>query len=312
MPNDLHFLNPEELAGVADLQLLARIVVEGFLAGLHRSPHFGSAIEFAQYRPYVQGDDLRFVDWNLYARTDRLHTKQFYEETNLRCLLLLDCSASMLYASRGMSKFEYARILAACLAYLLVHQNDAVGLSAFQNDVHLYMPPRNTPRYLRRVLVELANLQPAGETNLPRAIQHACETVPPRGMVVVISDLLSPLDDLISALRRLRARRFDVMVLQVADPAERDFTFDKSISLVDLESSREQFVTPADVRDQYLQNRRAHFDALRAACASVQADYEEFVTNEPLDRALHHFLNQRALTLSAASAKRPMARRGAG
>lgn len=304
MQNALHFLNPDELAGVADLQLLARRVVEGFLAGLHRSPHFGSSIEFAQYRQYVQGDDPRFVDWNLYARTDRLHTKQFHEETNLRSMILLDSSASMSYASGKVSKLDYARMLAACLAMLLIKQNDAVGLSAFQELVRLTIPPKNSQRHLQRIFVELANIEPSGKTSLAEAAQHACETLPLRSMVILISDLLDDQNDFSTYIRLLRARGFDVLVLQISDPAERDFSISKSTLLIDPENQREQFVVPDDMREDYLENRRAYFHVIRSACIGMQVELDEFDTSEPLDRALHFFLRQRQQLLSAMSGRR--------
>ncbi|MDP8243835.1 MAG: DUF58 domain-containing protein [Candidatus Hinthialibacter antarcticus] len=304
MQNGLHFLNPDELAGIADLQLLARRVVEGFLAGLHRSPHFGSSIEFAQYRQYVQGDDPRFVDWGLYARTDRLHTKQFHEETNLRCSILLDSSASMSYASGAVSKLHYARMLAACLAMLLVKQNDSVGLSAFQDSVRMFLPPRSSSRHLQQVLVELANVEPGGQTNLAEAVQHACETLPLRSMVILISDLLDDEHDFSTYIRLLRARGFDVLVLQISDPAERDFSIAKSTLLIDPENQRQQFVVPDDMREEYLENRRAYFEAIRTACIGMQVELDEFDTAEPLDRALHFFLQQRQQLMSAVSGRR--------
>ncbi len=310
MQNDLHFLNPDQLAGVADLQLLARRVVEGFLAGLHRSPHFGSSIEFAQYRQYVQGDDPRFVDWGLYARTDRLHTKQFHEETNLRCSVLLDASASMSYASGKVSKLHYARMLAACLAMLLVRQNDSVGLSTFQEAVRVFLPPKNSPRHLQRIFVELANVETGGQTNLVNAIQHACETLPTRSMVILISDLIDSGHDISTYIRLLRARRLDVLVMQISDPAERDFSIDKSSLLLDPENQREQFVVPDEMRDQYLENRKRYFDAIRTACIGMQVEIDEFDTSEPLDRALYFVLKQRQQLTTGASAKRASAAGG--
>ena len=217
----------------------------------------------------------------------------------------------MSYASGKVSKLDYARMLAACLAMLLVKQNDSVGLSTFQESVRLFLPPRSSSRHLQRVFVELANVEAGGQTNLVHAIQHACETLPQRSMVILISDLLDAENDMSTYIRLLRARSFDVLVLQISDPAEREFSIAKSTLLIDPENQREQFVVPDDMREQYLENRRAYFSAIRTACIGMQVEMDEFDTSEPLDRALHFFLQQRQQLMSAMSGKRAGAAGGA-
>ena len=304
MQNALQGLDPAQLIRIADMQLLARSVVRGFMTGLHRSPFFGSSVEFAQYRPYAQSDDPRFIDWPLYARTDRLHVKQFQDETNLRCLLLLDCSASMNYASGEVPKFTYARMLTACLATILAQQKDAVGLLGFHEDRYVYIPPRNTPSHFRRLMVELANLKAERQTDLNKALHDLGDLLKPRGLVVLISDLLHPAEGIAERLKLVRARKQDVLVMQISDIAEQTFPFDRTVTLVDLEDSREQYVTPDAVRKQYLENRDNHFSAIRQTCLTADIDYGEFVTNEPLDRALHLFIQHRNRMLRAAGTKR--------
>jgi len=304
MSQPLHFIDPGQLAQVADLSLLARTVVEGLLTGVHRSPHSGSAIEFAQYRPYTQGDDPRRIDWKLYARADRLQIKQHKEETNLRCTVLLDCSASMDYASGPVSKFDYARMLAACLAMILHNQRDAVGLIAYCDRILAHLPPRNEPRHLQRTLVELQNLRPSGETNTAAALRQLGELLRPRGMVALISDLLYPAEEVVDHLKSLRAMRHDVMVLQISDPAEQTFPFDKATTFVDSENEGERFAIPAQAREEYLENRRRHFSMIRRECLSAEIDVEEFVISEPLDRALHFFLHRRSDSLLTSSRRR--------
>jgi len=304
MTSPLHFLDPAELAQVSDIALLARTVVEGFLVGVHRSPHSGSSIEFAQYRPYTQDDDPRRVDWKLYARADRLHIKQYQEETNMRCTILLDCSASMDYASGPVSKFQYARMLAACLAMILHRQRDAMGLLAYHSKILVHLPPRNDPRHLQRALMELQNLQPSGETDTSGALRRLGELLRPRGMVALISDLLYPAEDVVDHLRCLRAMRHDVMVLQISDPAEQAFPFDRSTTLVDAESGNERFTAPEQVREEYLANRARHFSIISRECLSAEIDLQEFVVSEPLDRALHFFLHRRNCSLLTSSRRR--------
>lgn len=304
MKNDLSLVDPALLASLTDLALLARVVVEGFIAGLHASPHFGSSVEFVQYRPYVQGDDPRFVDWSLYARTDRLHTKQFQEETNLRCTILLDCSASMQFASGPVSKFQYARMLAACLAMLLFQQKDAAGLVAFNQDIDTYIPPRMNALHFHRLLVELGRLAPSGPTGLAMTLQKIGDLLSPRSLVVVLSDFLCPLDEIVPLLKQLRARRHDVLVLPIGDAMERDFTWNRSATLVDAESGQELYIVPAAVREQYLENRRCHFDRLREECLSAEIDMEEYITTEPLHRALSCFLQRRNRNRRAGDSRR--------
>jgi len=304
------FIDPAELSRLSDLMLLARTGVLGFKSGLHRSVQTGSSAEFAQYRPYSQGDDPRFVDWRVYGRTDRLRIKQFQEESNLRCTILLDCSASMDYASGPLTKFRYAQMLAACLTLLLSGQHDAVGFIAYHGQLLTHMPPRVQPNHARRILAELENLKPAGDTDTAGALRFLGNILAPRGMVVLISDLLHPLDEVVSHLRSLRARRHDVLVLQISDPAEQTFPFERVVTLLDLEDGREQFTNPPEVRSAYLDNRGRHFSRIRGECLAAEIDIEEFCTHEPLDRALHHFVNRRNHALVTASRRRGAASRG--
>ena len=312
MQNEYNVIDPIILSRISDLMLLARTVVDGFTAGLHRSASFGSSIEFAQYRPYVQGDDPRFVDWDLYARTDRLHTKQFQEDSNLRCVFLIDCSASMAYASGEVTKFQYARMLAACLTMLLIHQKDTVGLIGFQHDINVYIPPRKSPQHLRRILVELDQMNPKGKTDIGKVLQYLGDVLPSRGMVVLISDLLYPADEFLQYLKILKARHHDVLICQISDPAEQSFPFDQSKTFIDAESENEQFIVPDSVRAEYLENRNRHFDEIRNECLAVEMDLEEFTTSEPLDRALHYFLMRRIRTCMASSGRRNRAVTGGG
>lgn len=305
MEQSLTFIKPEELAGITDLQLLARTVVDGLTAGLHRSPHSGSSIEFAQYRPYTQGEDLRKVDWRLFGRTDRLHVKQYEEETTLRATILLDCSGSMDYGSHSVDKFQYARMLAASLAMLLQRQRDAVGLIAYHHELLQYVPPMASDSHLRRILVELDNARAEGHTDTPKALHYLGDVLKPRGVVILISDLLHPMDEMIQHLRSLRARQQDVMVMQISDPAEQTFPFDETVTFVDAESGNEQYTVPDAVREQYLENREKHFEAIRKACVSAEIELTEFTTDEPLDRALRTYLNHRNRSaVQAASTRR--------
>ena len=304
MRETTQFIDPAQLARTTDLQLLARSVVAGLSTGLHRSAHAGASVEFAQYRPYAQGDDPRFVDWHLYGRTDRLYIKQHQRETNMRCTVLLDCSASMDYGSGALTKFQYGRMLAACLALILTQQKDAVGFIGYHHDLCTYVPPRTSHQHLRRVLVELDNLRPAGATDTARALHYVGDVIRPRGMVVLISDLLHPVDETIDHMKSLRARRHELIVMQISDPDEQTFPFDHTATFVDLENADERFAVPHLVRDGYLENRRRHFDLIRRECLASEIDHMEFTTTESLDRALHHFVQRRSHVLVRSSLRR--------
>lgn len=311
MNKQFKHVDPADLMKLSDLQLLARTVVEGSFSGMHRSPLHGSSIEFAQYRPYVQGDDLRHVDWTLYGRTDRLHVKMFHEETSLQCTILLDCSSSMDYGSGAVTKFHYARMLAACLTMLLHKQNDSFGLVGYHHDVFTHLSPKASARHLYNVLTTLDTLQPQGKTDTDKSLAYLGNVLKPRGMVILISDLLHPLDEMLKHLKSLRARRHDVLVLQIADEAEQTFPFDRTITLVDAESSNEQYVVPDSVRKEYLENRRTHFATIQRECRAAEIDVEEFITTEPLDRALHHFMYKRNNALYTSSVNKNVAAGGA-
>ena len=305
-------IDPADLAAVADLLLLARMVVAGLRAGVHRSVHTGSSAEFAQYRPYTRGDDPRFVDWRLYGRTDRFHVRQHQAETTMHCTLLLDCSGSMDYGSQKVDKFTYARMLAASLALLAREQGDLIGFAAYDAELRAYLPARPHRDQLRRILVELDGLRPNGGTEAEEALRFVGDVLPARGMVVLISDLLHPIDEMVAHLRSLRARRHDVLVLQISDPAEQTFPFERAITLTDAEDGREQYTVPQAARQQYLENRTRHFERIGRECLAAEIDIEEFTCAEPLDRALHRFLHRRNHLLHAASRRqgRPLSGRG--
>lgn len=310
MQETLYFIDPVHLSRISDLQLLARTVVEGLRAGLHRSPRSGVSIDFAHYRPYVQGDDPRHIDWGLYARTDRLHVKEFEHETNLHCTVLLDCSASMDYGSGEITKFRYAQMLAACLALILRRQRDALGFIAYHHDLITNVSANNSRKNFQRILVELNNVSPTGSTDTAAALKFLGNSIRPRGMVILISDLLHPTLEMNEHLKSLRAQRHDVLIFQICDPAEASFPFENTVTLIDAEDNREQHAVPDLVRNQYLRNRADHFDEIARECLSTEIDLIELATDQPLDEALHAFLRRRAHLLTTTSLKRRNPSRG--
>ena len=287
------FIDPEQLLRITDLELLARIVTAGLMPGIHTSPKTGASVEFSQYRAYTPGDDLRLLDWKLYGRSDRLYIKQFRDETNLHATILLDMSGSMDYGSGTVSKFAYARMLAAALIMILKAQGDAVGLIAYHRELVLNIPPSNRRRQMHHLFAELAKLKPADRTETPRALQFLGDILRPRGMVILISDLLHPLSETLHHLTSLRARRHDVLIMRISDPHEASFPFEQSLTLIDAEAGAERFVIPEAIRQTYRQNRDAHFQTLADHARGEEIDLLECVTSTPFDRALRHFLNHR-------------------
>jgi uncharacterized protein (DUF58 family) len=287
------FIDPTTLMRIKSLQLRAKAVVEGFFSGLHRSPYHGFSVEFSEYRQYSPGDDPRYLDWRLYARTDRYYIKRFEDETNLRCYLLVDLSRSMGFGSLEYTKIDYARTAAATLAYFLSTQRDAVGLLTFDEQIGDYVPARYRPGHLHRLMMCLERAVAGARTNLVAPLEQIASTVRKRGMVVLISDLLAPPEALANNLRYLRSQGHDVIVLRVLDPAELEFRFDNAAMFLDLESGRDLYIDPVLAREDYLRNLREHNEALTRICQELGIEYFQASTARPLELALFDFLRAR-------------------
>ncbi len=286
-------IDPVTLMRIKDMQMRARVVVEGFYAGIHRSPYHGFSVEFSEYRQYTPGDDPRYIDWRLYARTDRYYLKRFEDETNLRCHLLVDLSQSMGYGSIAYSKAEYARTVAATLAYFLSHQHDAVGLVTFDDKIGEHLPARYRPGHLHRLLLCLERPLAGKSTDLTAPIEQIAKTVTKRGLVVLLSDLLAPVETLGTNLGYLRAAGHEVVVLRILDPGERQFAFHGPAMFRDLESGRDLYVDPQAARADYLKRFGEHSAAVSKACAELGIDLYEMTTDRPLELALYDFLSVR-------------------
>lgn len=285
--------DPHALMAVRNLELRARAIVEGFWTGLHRSPYHGFSAEFTEYRAYIPGDDPRRLDWRLFARTDRFFIKKFQDETNLRCHLLVDNSRSMTFGSIGYTKSQYAKTLAATLAWFLHGQGDAVGLMTFDGLVRDFLPARNRPGHLRRLVAMLDRPSEGTATDLNAPLLRAAELIKKRGLVVLISDLLAPIERLELSLAGLAACGHEAMVFQVLDPAEIDFNFSQSGWYRDLETERDIYLDPDAARKQYRERLAAHRAGVETACRNLGVDCHSFVTNRPLKDALPAFLRSR-------------------
>ena len=286
-------INPQALMSIRNLELRARLVVQGFWNGIHRSPYHGFSVEFTEYRQYSPGDDPRYLDWRLYARTDRYFIKKFEDETNLRCHLLVDNSRSMTYGSLTYTKAQYANTLAATLAYFLYLQGDAVGLLTFDERIREYLPARNRTGHLRHLMLRLE--QPAGgqATDLSAPLQRIVDVVKKRAVMVLISDLLAPIETLERNLGSLVACGHEVLLFNLLDPTELDFRFDKAVMFHDVESGRDLFIDPATARKGYLKKLDAHLAAVRSSCRRLGIGYRQFATDRPLELALFDFLRER-------------------
>ncbi len=294
MTSNTTFIDPTVLSSLDNLELRARVVVEGFVSGLHKSPHRGFSVEFTDYRHYYRGDDMRHVDWKLYARSDKFYIKQYEDETNVRCYVVLDSSASMGYASGPMSKLEYGRTLASALAYFIMRQRDAVGLITFDEKVNEYIPALCRQPHLIRILRVLAGLQAGARTDVVRPLSDLASNLNRKSMVILISDMLEDEEQIIKTLQRLRSMGNDVIVFHVLDDAELHFRFQEATEFIDAET-RESFITqPQSIRYAYLENLGKYLEFCKKQCQSSGVDYCLLNTSQPLDTALYSYISRRA------------------
>ena len=286
-------IDPVSLMKIKSMELRAKVIVEGFWKGIHRSPYHGFSVEFTEYRQYTLGDDPRYIDWRLYARSDRFYIKKFEDETNLRCHMLIDHSRSMGYGSGSYTKSQYAGTLAATLAYFLYTQGDAVGLATFDNEIRQYMFPRNKPGYLRRLMVALEDAPEGSSTNLGPPLQYIGEMLTRKGLIILISDLLTSIDRLEPELAYLCTGGHDLVVFHILDPAELDFNFNSPALFQDMETQRIMYVDPSDAQMSYKRMLDKHLAKTESICRNLGIDYHLFATDRPFDLALLDFLQYR-------------------
>ncbi|MCC7377277.1 MAG: DUF58 domain-containing protein [Verrucomicrobiales bacterium] len=292
-PTD-RFIDPKVLMAIRNLEWRARTVVEGFWTGLHRSPYHGFSVEFTEYRQYTPGDDTRYLDWRLLGRSDRYFIKRFEDETNLRCHLILDRSRSMDFGSQPHTKATYAATLAACLAYFLQRQGDAAGLLTFDEAVRDYLPARHRPGHLRRLFLALEKEAGGKDTDLIAPLRQASEIIRKRGLVVLISDLLAPADNLETSLTVLAAAGQEISLFQVLDPVELTLDLGEPAWFEDVESGRQLFVDPAGIRKRYQERMEEHSVRIQNLCQRLGVGFHRLVTDQPLETALFEFLRDRS------------------
>ena len=303
LPNTF-YLDPEVLQKLGDLELIAREAVEGLRVGSHRSQLRGFSTEFAHHRQYVPGDTIRDIDWRVYGRTERYYTKLYEAETNFDCHILIDASASMNYGSGKVSKLDYARFLAASLAYLVLKQRDSVGLSVFDSEVRAYLPPRSTMGIILQIDRLLRDIKPVPRTTIAKQLHDTALMIKRRSFVIVISDLFSDVDDILAGLDHLRFDGHNVVVMHTLDPDELSFPFKGTWQFEGLEQEPELTTQPERIRADYLANFKAYQDALVAGCAAAHIDYSVVDTSRPLDEVLNAFLFQRQSTFAGSAGAR--------
>jgi len=288
------YLQPEVVAKLANMELRARLVVEGFITGMHKSPYHGFSVEFAEHRQYMPGDEIKHIDWKIYGKTDRYYIKQYEEETNLKAYLVLDASRSMDYASAGtIKKIEYGAYLAASLSYMMIKQQDAVGLAVFDQHVTTYLPPHATKGYLRQILVTLQRLRASNTTGAGRSLHQVADRIKRRGLVVVISDLFDKPDEVIAALKHFRHKKNEVIVMHVLDPLERSFVFGSDALFKDMETGEQLMTQPWHIQKAYQREFLAFLERYKRECRENYVDYVLMDTTTPFDVALTEYLHKR-------------------
>lgn len=294
MEQALQYLHPDVVAKLGSMELRARLVVEGFITGLHKSPFHGFSAEFSEHRQYRAGDDLKHIDWKIYGRSDRFYVKQYEDETNLRCLIAVDQSASMGYASEGhITKFQYASYLAAALSYLVLQQRDAAGLATYTTDVESYLPPRSKRSYVQELIKTLDTATPHDTTGTATALHRLAERLTRRGLVVIISDLFDDPSQILQALRHFRHNRHDVLVMHVLDPREVDFNFSTAAVFKDMETGEELTTQPLHLRNAYRGAMEDFCTQIKRGCHAQNIDYVRITTDKPFDMALREYIVKR-------------------
>jgi uncharacterized protein (DUF58 family) len=289
-----NLLDPSIIPKINSLELRARLVVEGFMVGLHKSPYHGFIGEFTQHRPYMQGDGLKDIDWKVYGKTEKFYIKQYEEETNLRSYILLDVSKSMQFSSgQNVSKLEYASTLAAALSYLMMKQQDAFGLTLYSDRIVQYLPPKATKSYLRQILKSLVSVKASDTTNTSACLNSVAEKIKRRGLVIIISDLFDDIESVITALKHFSYQKNEIIVFQILDPIERNFAFGRDAIFKDMESEEELTTQPYQIQKAYKLAMEEFISRIKSECLDSKIDFNIIETSTPFDKALMSYIQKR-------------------
>ncbi|MCX7798645.1 MAG: DUF58 domain-containing protein [Melioribacter sp.] len=288
------YLNPEIISKIENLELRARTIVEGFMIGYHRSPYHGFSVEFSEHRPYMQGDSLRNIDWKVYAKREKYFVKQFEEETNLICHIFLDASNSMNFKySSNITKLEYAVTLAAVLSYIMINQQDSVGLAVYSDHIHDYLNPKSNNVYLKNILTVLSNIKPQGATNTNKCIDQIVNKISKRGLTIIISDFFDDINLIINTLKHIHFKKNEVIAFQILDPAEKNFGFETDSIFVDLETKEQITTQPYHIKKAYQNAMNDFLGRLKSECLNYGIEYNLIDTSNTFDKALLSYFSKR-------------------
>jgi len=289
-----NYLDPFVISKIKSLELRARAIVEGFMVGLHRSPYHGFSVEFSEHRPYMQGDPIKNIDWKVYAKREKYFIKQYEEETNLTCNIFLDISKSMQFKhSAQISKLDYGINLAAALSYILINQQDAVGLTVYSDKVYNYLPPKSNRVYLKTLLIGLNNVKPSGSTNTAACLDSVTEKIKKRGLTIIISDFFDDPDSVMKALKHIHYKKNEVILFQLLDPVERNFGFDRDSVFVDLETNEEMTTQPHQIKRAYSEAMKDYLSKLKSESLNYGIEYNLITTDQSFDKALLAYFAKR-------------------
>jgi len=292
--NFIKYLKPSVISKINSMEFRARLVVEGFMVGLHKSPYHGFSVEFTEHRPYLQGDNLKDVDWKANGKTERFFIKQYEEETNLRSYILLDTSRSMSYASAGnITKLDYASTLVAALSYLMIKQQDAVGLALYSDKINSYIPPKATKTYLLQILKQIASLKASSTTNTASSLNLIAEKIKRRGLVIIVSDLFDDINSILKSLKNFSYLKNEVIVFQILDPLERSFSFGADAVFKDLETEEEITTQPYQIQKAYRESMGEFLRRIKSECLNSNIEYNLVETSMPFDKALFSYIQKR-------------------
>ena len=287
------YLSSDIIKKISSIALRAKLVVEGFIIGLHKSPYHGFSVEFSEHRPYSYGDEIKYVDWKLLAKTDKLYIKQFEEETNLKSYILFDKSSSMKYGSKTITKFEYAKTLCASLSYLMIKQQDSVGLTTFDKKINISIPPKSKVSHLNILFNALHSSEIKGETKISSILHSLAESIKKRGLIILVSDLLDNPEDVINGLRHFRYKGHEVIIFHIIDEKEFSFDFNESTKFIDLESNEVIQTDPRQIKSEYKKLFFEFCENYRLKCRNNNVDYVQIKTNDTLDKTLIEYLIKR-------------------
>ena len=288
------YMNPEVINKIDNLFLRARLVVEGFIIGMHKSPYHGFSVEFSEHRPYGYGDEIKYIDWKLWGKTDRFYIKQFEEETNLKCHLILDKSSSMDFSSTNITKFDYSKSLAAALTYLMIKQQDAIGLTTFDEKIDISITPKSKMSHLNLLLKTMHNAKPGGETNVSLLLHTLAESIQKRGLIILISDLLDNQEDVVKGLRHFRYKGHEVIIFHIIDPKEKDLNYNQNINFIDLENDKNIITDSRLIRKKYNKAFKDFCNYYDLQCSRNKIDYVQISTEDSLDKSLMQYLIKRS------------------